>query len=146
MGSEMCIRDSINKNNPTVSWGYFLTSNYMKKIIFALLLVFTTTVSSQITFTSIPSEKQLFGRDLNTNYGQVDISGYINIGDNYDLDFSNWSAGEPNNTPAPEDYAEIVNSYGMWNDANGSEGKKSYIEYEGLIPVSYTHLTLPTKA
>ncbi len=105
----------------------------MKKIIFALLLVFTTTVSSQITFTSIPSEKQLFGRDLNTNYGQVDISGYINIGDNYDLDFSNWSAGEPNNAPAPEDYAEIVNSYGMWNDANGSDGKKSYIEYEGLI-------------
>ncbi len=105
----------------------------MKKIICALLLVFTTTVSSQITFTSIPSEKQLFGRDLNTNYGQVDISGYINIGDNYDLDFSNWSAGEPNNAPAPEDYAEIVNSYGMWNDANGSEGKKSYIEYEGLI-------------
>ena len=105
----------------------------MKKIIFALLLVFTTTVSSQITFTSIPSEKQLFGRDLNTNYGQVDISGYINIGDNYDLDFSNWSAGEPNNAPVPEDYAEIVNSYGMWNDANGSEGKKSYIEYEGLI-------------
>ena len=116
-------------------WGYFLTFDYMKKIIFALLLVFTTTVSSQITFTSIPSEKQLFGRDLNTNYGQIDISGYINIGDNYDLDFSNWSAGEPNNAPAPEDYAEIVNSYGMWNDANGSDGKKSYIEYEGLIHV-----------
>jgi hypothetical protein len=68
-------------------WGYFLTLDYMKKIIFALLLIFTTTVSSQITFTSIPSEKQLFGRDLNTDYGQIDISGYINIGDNYDLGF-----------------------------------------------------------
>jgi hypothetical protein len=105
----------------------------MKKIIFALLLLFTTTVSSQITFTSIPSEKQLFGRDLNTDYGQVDISGYINIGDNYDLGFSYWGSGEPNNAPAPEDYAEIINSYGRWNDANGGVSQKSYVEYEGLI-------------
>ena len=105
----------------------------MKKIIFVLLLVFTTTVFGQITFTSIPSEKQLFGRDVNTNYGQINISGYINIGDNYDLEFSNWSAGEPNNAPAPEDYAEIINSYGKWNDANGSTTQKSYVEYEGLI-------------
>jgi hypothetical protein len=105
----------------------------MKKIIYALLLIFTTTVSSQITFTSIPSEKQLFGRDLNTDYGQIDISGYINIGDNYDLGFSYWSSGEPNNAPAPEDYAEIINSYGRWNDANGGVSQKSYVEYEGLI-------------
>jgi hypothetical protein len=105
----------------------------MKKIIFALLLLFTTTVSSQITFTSIPSEKQLFGRDLNTDYGQIDISGYINIGDNYDLGFSYWGSGEPNNAPAPEDYAEIINSYGRWNDANGGVSQKSYVEYEGLI-------------
>jgi hypothetical protein len=105
----------------------------MKKIIYALLLIFTTTVSSQITFTSIPSEKQLFGRDLNTDYGQIDISGYINIGDNYDLGFSYWGSGEPNNAPAPEDYAEIINSYGRWNDANGGVSQKSYVEYEGLI-------------
>ena len=113
-------------------WGYFLILDYMKKIIFALLLLLTTTLSSQIIFTSIPGEKQLFGRAIETNYGQINISGYVNIGDNYDLDFSSWSAGEPNNAPAPEDYAEIINSSGKWNDANGSTTQKSYVEFEGL--------------
>ena len=49
------------------------------------------------------------------------------------MEFSNWSAGEPNNNPPPENYAEIVNSYAKWNDANGDMLQDSYIEYEGLI-------------
>ena len=71
-----------------------------------------------MVFNEVPKDKQLFGRDIQTNYGQINIEGYVNIGLNYDLEFSNWSAGEPNNSPPPENAAEIVNSYGKWNDAN----------------------------
>ena len=114
-------------------WGY-LFKTCMKKIFF-LLFIFASikSATSQITFTNIPVEKQLFGRNIQTNSGEVKISGFINIGDDYNMEFSNWSAGEPNNNPPPENYAEIVNSYAKWNDANGDMLQDSYIEYEGLI-------------
>ena len=65
--------------------------------------------------------------------GTIVVEGEVNIGDNYYLDFSNWNAGEPNNSPSPENAAEIVNSSGKWNDAHENTTQDSYVEYEGLI-------------
>ena len=80
----------------------------MKYKVFLLLIILVGfSLNAQVVFNEVPKDKQLFGRDIQTNYGQINIDGYVNIGLNYDLEFSNWSAGEP---------------------------------------VSYTHLTLPTKA
>ena len=91
-------------------------------------------VSSQISFTKVPQDKQLFGRDLQTNYGTVEIAGEVFLGDSYDLQYSSWASGEPNNSPpAPENYAEIINSSGGWNDTSGSTQQRSYVEYDGLI-------------
>ena len=37
------------------------------------------------------------------------------------------------NSPTQEDAAEIINSSGEWNDADASEVKSSYIEFNGTI-------------
>ena len=106
----------------------------MKHKIFLLLIILVGfSLNAQVVFNEDPKDKQLFGRDIQTNYGQINIDGYVNIGLNYDLEFSNWSAGEPNNSPPPENAAEIVNSYGKWNDANENNTQDSYVEYEGQI-------------
>ena len=106
----------------------------MKHNIFLLLVFFVDfSLNAQVVFNEVPKDKQLFGRDIQTNYGQINIDGYVNIGLNYDLEFSNWSAGEPNNSPPPENAAEIINSYGKWNDANENNTQDSYVEYEGEI-------------
>ena len=86
----------------------------MKHKIFLLLIILVGfSLNAQVVFNEVPKDKQLFGRDIQTNYGQINIEGYVNIGLNYDLEFSNWSAGEPNNSPAPENAAEIVNSLSL---------------------------------
>ena len=90
-------------------------------------------MTSQISFTKVPQDKQLFGRDLQTNYGTVQISGLVNVGENYDLQYSSWAAGEPNNNPNPENAAEMVNNNGKWNDRNASDTQDSYVEYEGSV-------------
>ena len=106
----------------------------MKCKLFLLLIILGGfTLNAQVVFNEVPKDKQLFGRDILTNYGEINIDGYVNIGPNYDLEFSNWSAGEPNNSPPPENAAEIVNSYGKWNDANENNIQDSYVEYEGEI-------------
>ena len=105
----------------------------MKNLLTLIFYLNSFLVISQISFTSIPKDKQLFGRDLQTNYGTIEISGEVNIGNNYNLDFSNWNIGEPNNNPSPENAAEMVNIQGKWNDDNENFTKESYVEYEGLI-------------
>ena len=95
--------------------------------------IFSYPFHAQVVFEKVPKDKQLFGRDIQTNYGQINIEGYVNIGLNYNLEFANWSATEPNNTPSPENAAEIVNSYGKWNDRNKNDTDESYVEFEGLI-------------
>ena len=106
----------------------------MKCKLFLLLIILGGfNLNAQVVFNEVPKDKQLFGRDIQTNYGEINIDGYVNIGPNYDLEFSNWSAGEPNNSPPPENAAEIVNSYGKWNDANENNIQDSYVEYEGEI-------------
>ena len=90
-------------------------------------------MTSQISFTKVPQDKQLFGRDLQTNYGTVQISGTVNVGANYDLQYSSWAAGEPNNNPNPENAAEMVNDNGKWNDRNANDTQDSYVEYEGSV-------------
>ena len=108
----------------------------MKCKLFLLLIILGGfTLNAQVVFNEVPKDKQLFGRDILTNYGEINIYGYVNIGPNYDLEFSNWSAGEPNNSPPPENAAEIVNSYGKWNDANENNTQDSYVEYLSLIHI-----------
>ena len=91
---------------------------------------------SQIYFSSFPEEKQLIGRNLSTNKGLIKISGEVNNGPYYDIDYDNWRSGEPNNTPPPENVGEMFGNnsilQGQWNDGNGnsSDTKPSYIEFE----------------
>ena len=105
----------------------------MKKILFLIFGLNSLFLISQISFTNVPKDKQLFGRDLQSNYGTILVSGDVNIGSNYNLQYSNWASGEPNNSPPPENHAEIINSNGDWNDANGLTAQRSYVEYDGLI-------------
>ena len=105
----------------------------MKKIAILLIYFSICNLSAQITFNTLPSDKQLVARDLQTNVGIVAIDGEVNLGDNYNLEYDSWSSGEPNNSPTQEDAAEIINSSGEWNDADASEAKSSYIEFNGTI-------------
>ena len=105
----------------------------MKRIVSLFIYFSICVLSAQITFNTLPSEKQLVARDLQTNVGVVAINGEVNLGDNYTLAYDSWSSGEPNNAPTPEDAAEIVNNSGNWNDADASENKPSYVEYNGSI-------------
>ena len=105
----------------------------MKKIISLLIYFSIYNISAQITFNTLPSDKQLVARDLQTNLGIVSINGEVNLGDNYNLEYDSWGSGEPNNAPAPEDAAEFINSSGDWNDADASETRSSYVEFNGII-------------
>ena len=82
-------------------------------------------------------EKQLIGRNISTNQGEIIISGEVNNGPYYDLDYDNWRSGEPNNTPPPEDVVEMFGNnsilQGQWNDSSSNSTNASYVEYEGII-------------
>ena len=105
----------------------------MKNLISLLIYFPICVLSAQITFNTLPSEKQLIARDLQSNQGTVTISGEVNLGDNYNLEYDSWGSGEPNNSPSPEDVAEMINSSGAWNDANASDTRPSYVEFNGII-------------
>jgi len=107
----------------------------MKKLISTFIYFSICTLTAQITFNSLPLEKQLVARDLQTNLGVVSISGEVNLGDNYNLEYDSWGSGEPNNSPSPEDVAELISSSGAWNDANASDTRPSYVEFNGIINV-----------
>ena len=83
----------------------------MRNFLIALFYLNTYFLASQISFTNLPKDKQLFGRDFQTNYGIIQISGEVNVGDNYNLQYSSWAPGEPNNNPDPENAAEICLLY-----------------------------------
>ena len=51
----------------------------MKNLLIGLFCLNTYFLTSQITFTNAPKDKQLFGRDLQTNYGTIQISGEVNV-------------------------------------------------------------------
>jgi hypothetical protein len=104
----------------------------MKKIISLLIYLYACILSAQITFNTLPTEKQLVARDLQTNLGVIKVNGEVNLGDNYNLVYDSWSSGEPNNSPTQEDAAEIINSSGEWNDADASETRASYVEFNGI--------------
>ena len=78
----------------------------MRNFLIALFCLNTYFLASQISFTNLPKDKQLFGRDFQTNYGTIQISGEVNVGDNYNLQYSSWAPGEPNNNPDPENAAD----------------------------------------
>ena len=105
----------------------------MKNLVSLFIYLPICVLSAQITFNTLPSEKQLVARDLQSNLGIVAINGEVNLGDNYNLEYDSWGSGEPNNSPAPEDAAEIINASGDWNDANVSDTKPSYVEFDGSI-------------
>ena len=105
----------------------------MKKLAPLLIYFSICNLSAQITFNTLPSDKQLVARDLQTNVGIVVINGEVNTGDNYNLENVSWGSGEPNNSPTQEDAAEIINFSGEWNDAAASETKSSYVEFNGTI-------------
>ncbi|MDB2322082.1 tail fiber domain-containing protein, partial [Flavobacteriaceae bacterium] len=69
-----------------------------------------------------------------TNKGLIKISGEVNNGPYYDIDYENWRSGEPNNAPPPENVGEMFGNnsilQGQWNDGNSSDTKPSYVEFE----------------
>ena len=73
-----------------------------RKVSLIYFLIFSCLGYSQIYFNSFPDNKQLIGRDLSTNKGIIKISGEVNNGPYYDIDYENWRSGEPNNSPPPE--------------------------------------------
>ena len=108
----------------------------MKKITSLILFLTVSTISySQIYYNTLPEEKQLVGRNLSTNKGLIKISGEVNNGPYYDLDYDNWRSGEPNNSPPPEDVAEMYGNnsilQGYWNDGSASNTNQSYVEFDG---------------
>ena len=78
----------------------------MNKLVSLLIFASFCISNSQISFNSLPTEKQLVARDIQTNIGTVSINGEVNLGNNYNLEYSSWGNGEPNNSPSPEDAAE----------------------------------------
>ena len=105
----------------------------MKKIKYIFLLLSFHSLFSQIFFDKIPIDKQLVARNLTTNQGTISIEGEARTVGTDDLVYDKWFTNEPNNSPAPENVAEIINSSGDWNDADSGDVKSSYVEYEGLI-------------
>ena len=105
----------------------------MNKIKHVFILLSFQSLFSQIFFDKVPIDKQLVPRDLTTNQGTISIEGEARTIGTDKLTYDNWSINEPNNTPPPENVAEILNSSGDWNDADSGNTQPSYIEYEGLI-------------
>ncbi len=105
-----------------------------KKVSLIYFLIVSCLGYSQIYFSSFPENKQLIGRDLATNKGLIKISGEVNNGPYYDIDYENWRSGEPNNAPPPENVGEMFGNntilQGQWNDGNSSDTKPSYVEFE----------------
>jgi len=109
-----------------------------RKVSLIYFLIFSCFGYSQIYFSSFPEEKQLIGRNVSTNKGLIKISGEVNNGPYYDIDYENWRSGEPNNTPPPENVGEMFGNnsilQGLWNDGNSSDTTRpSYVEFEGEI-------------
>ena len=108
-----------------------------KKASLIYFLIFSCFGYSQIYFSNFPENKQLIGRDLSTNKGLIIISGEVNNGPYYDIDYENWKSGEPNNAPAPENVGEMFGNtsilQGQWNDGNSSNTKPSYVEFEDEV-------------
>ena len=105
-----------------------------RKVSLIYFLIVSCLGYSQIYFSSFPENKQLVGRDLSTNKGLIKISGEVNNGPYYDIDYENWRSGEPNNAPPPENVGEMFGNntilQGQWNDGNSSDTKPSYVEFE----------------
>ena len=105
-----------------------------RKVLLIYFLIISCFGYSQIYFSSFPENKQLIGRDLSTNKGLIKISGEVNHGPYYDIDYENWRSGEPNNAPPPENVGEMFGNntilQGQWNDGNSSDTKPSYVEFE----------------
>jgi hypothetical protein len=105
-----------------------------RKVSLIYFLIVSCLGYSQIYFSSFPENKQLIGRDLSTNKGLIKISGEVNNGPYYDIDYENWRSGEPNNAPPPENVGEMFGNntilQGQWNDGNSSDTKPSYVEFE----------------
>ena len=62
----------------------------MKRIVSLFIYFSICVLSAQITFNTLPSDKQLVARDLQTNLGIVAINGEVNLGDNYNLEYDSW--------------------------------------------------------
>ncbi len=105
-----------------------------RKVSLIYFLIISCFGYSQIYFSSFPENKQLIGRDLSTNKGLIKISGEVNNGPYFDIDYDNWRSGEPNNAPPPENVGEMFGNnsilQGQWNDGNSSDTKPSYVEFE----------------
>ena len=110
-----------------------------KRASLIYFLIFSCFGYSQINFNSFPENKQLIGRDLSTNKGLIKISGEVNNGPYYDIDYENWRSGEPNNAPPPENVGEMGGNttflQGQWNDGDSTDTKPSYVEFEGEVAV-----------
>jgi len=49
--------------------------------------------------------------------------------------YSNWATGEPNNSGYSEDFLEMYQSDGMWNDLDSRDKNQAYVvEYNGTAP------------
>ena len=59
----------------------------MKNLVSLFIYLPICVLSAQITFNTLPSEKQLVARDLQSNQGIVAINGEVNLGDNYNLEY-----------------------------------------------------------
>ena len=105
----------------------------MKKIKHIFLLLSFQSLLSQIFFDKVPIDKQLVARNLTTNQGTISIEGEARTVGTDDLVYDKWYTNEPNNSPSPENVAEIINSSGDWNDADSGKTQSSYVEYDGLI-------------
>ena len=101
--------------------------------LIALNFIFINFINSQVSFNSIPKNKQLFARDVSTNTSSFVIDGIVSTESSNSLNYDSWGSGEPNNSPAPENAAEIINYLGYWNDANTNTLQSSYVEFDGLI-------------
>ena len=57
---------------------FIIKKKNMKKIFLLIISVSSFLAEAQVIFENKPIEKQLYGRDLETNYGLIKVSGYVN--------------------------------------------------------------------